>query len=89
MDLNLGNLLQRVAHGELSVAEAEAILAARADINLGFARVDLDRLCRRGLAEAPRPAHCRPESTKAVVSGKPAPPTEYSVLRSGTSHPRD
>ena len=51
MDFNLGELLQRVARGELSAAEAETILAARAETNLGFARVDLDRLRRRGLAE--------------------------------------
>ena len=51
MDLNLGELLQRVARGELSAAEAETILAARTETNLGFARVDLDRLRRRGLAE--------------------------------------
>ena len=51
MDLNMGKLLQRVACGELSVAEAETILAAQTEANLGFARVDLDRLRRRGLAE--------------------------------------
>lgn len=51
MELNLGELLQRVASGELAVAEAENILAARMETNLGFARVDLDRLRRRGLAE--------------------------------------
>ncbi|MDD5679502.1 MAG: nickel pincer cofactor biosynthesis protein LarB [Kiritimatiellae bacterium] len=51
MDFNLGKLLQRVAQGELSAAEAEAILSARAENNLGFARVDLDRQHRRGLAE--------------------------------------
>ena len=51
MDFNLGELLQRVARGELSAVEAETILAARAETNLGFARVDLDRLRRRGLAE--------------------------------------
>ena len=49
--MNLNDLLQQVACGELSVAEAETILAARAETNLGFARVDLDRLRRRGLAE--------------------------------------
>jgi len=51
MDFNLGELLQRVARGELAAAEAETILAARAEINLGFARVDLGRQRRRGLAE--------------------------------------
>ena len=51
MDLTLGELLQRVARGELSAVAAETILAARAETNLGFARVDLDRLRRRGLAE--------------------------------------
>ncbi len=51
MDVNLSELLQRVARGEVSAAEAESILAARAETNLGFARVDLDRLRRRGLAE--------------------------------------
>ena len=49
--MNLNDLLQRVARGEFSVAEAETILAARAETNLGFARVDLGRLHRRGLAE--------------------------------------
>ena len=49
--MNLNDLLQQVACGELAVAEAETILAARAETNLGFARVDLDRLRRRGLAE--------------------------------------
>ncbi|MCX6993080.1 MAG: nickel pincer cofactor biosynthesis protein LarB [Kiritimatiellaeota bacterium] len=51
MDFNLVELLQRVARGELPVAEAETILSERAETNLGFARVDLDRLRRRGLAE--------------------------------------
>ena len=52
--MNLNDLLQQVACGELAVAEAETILAARAETNLGFARVDLDRLRRRGLAEVRR-----------------------------------
>ncbi|MFA5043408.1 MAG: nickel pincer cofactor biosynthesis protein LarB [Kiritimatiellia bacterium] len=51
MNLKLGELLQRVARGELSAAEAETILSAHGETNLGFARVDLDRLRRRGLAE--------------------------------------
>lgn len=49
--MNLNDLFQRVARGELSAAEAETILVTRAETNLGFARVDLDRQRRRGLAE--------------------------------------
>jgi len=49
--MKLSELLQRVARGELTAAEAEAVLTARGEANLGFARVDLDRQHRRGLAE--------------------------------------
>ncbi|MBI2440352.1 MAG: nickel pincer cofactor biosynthesis protein LarB [Lentisphaerae bacterium] len=49
--MKLHKLLQRVARGEVSVREAETVLAARGETNLGFARVDLDRHSRRGLPE--------------------------------------
>jgi len=65
MDFNLGELLQRVACGELPATKAETILAARVETNLGFARVDLDRLRRRGLAEV---IFC-PGKTAAQITG--------------------
>lgn len=64
MEFNLTELLQRVAQGELSAAEAEIILAARAETNLGFARVDLGRQHRRGLAEV---IYCPGKTAEQVV----------------------
>lgn len=91
MDFNLGKLLQRVARGELSAAEAETILAARAENNLDFARVDLDRLRRRGLAEV---IYCPGKTAdqivrimSALVAGGQnvlatrATPEQYAVVR--------
>lgn len=49
--MKLTEILERVARGKLSAGEAEKILGARAETNLGFARVDLDRQHRRGLPE--------------------------------------
>ena len=49
MDLN--DILKQVQAGALSIATAEKMLGAMAETNLGFARVDLGRQRRRGLAE--------------------------------------
>lgn len=48
--MNIHSILQQVAAGELSVADAQAELQSRED-DLGFARVDLERRRRCGLAE--------------------------------------
>lgn len=91
MDFNLGELLQRVARGELSAAEAETILAARVETNLGFARVDLGRQRRRGLAEV---IFCPGKTADQIVSimsalvaggqnvlATRATPEQYAVVR--------
>ena len=49
--MNLNDILKHVQTGALSVAAAEKMLGAVAESNLGFARVDLGRQHRRGLAE--------------------------------------
>lgn len=49
--MKLTEILECVAQGKLSAGEAEKILGALAETNLGFARVDLDRQHRRGLPE--------------------------------------
>ena len=49
--MNLNDILKQVQAGKLSVAAAEKMLGTIAESNLGFARVDLDRQRRRGLAE--------------------------------------
>ena len=89
--MNLNDLLQQVACGELAVAEAETILAARAETNLGFARVDLDRLRRRGLAEV---IFCPGKTTDQIIRimsvlvaggqnvlATRATPEQYAVVR--------
>ena len=96
MDFNLGELLQRVARGELSATEAETILAARAETNLGFARVDLDRQHRRGLAEV---IFCPGKTADQIVKimavliadgqnvlATRATPEQYAIVRQG--HPK-
>jgi pyridinium-3,5-biscarboxylic acid mononucleotide synthase len=95
MDFNLNDLLQRVARGKLSVMEAETILAARAETNLGFARVDLGRRRRRGLAEV---IFCPGKTADQIVKimaalvadgqnvlATRATPEQYAIVRQG--HP--
>ena len=45
------SILQQIADGTLSVAEAMELLSTGKETNLEFARVDVDRLRRRGLSE--------------------------------------
>jgi pyridinium-3,5-biscarboxylic acid mononucleotide synthase len=49
--MNVKDLLEKVARGRLTTAQALAMLTQAGESNLGFARVDTDRLRRRGLAE--------------------------------------
>ncbi len=49
MDLEI--LLEQVARGTISVAEAQRMLGKTADCDLGFAKVDLDRLRRCSVPE--------------------------------------
>ncbi len=49
--MNLRQLLDQVARGRLSPAEAARHIDASREKNLGFARVDTDRLRRRGFPE--------------------------------------
>lgn len=49
--MNLGKLLKQVENGEIAAVDAEKIMVAHGENNLGFACVDLERLRRRGLAE--------------------------------------
>ncbi|MDP2989818.1 MAG: nickel pincer cofactor biosynthesis protein LarB [Kiritimatiellota bacterium] len=94
--MNLGELLKQVEKGEVSAAEAETILAARAETNLGFARVDLDRLRRRGLAEVifcpGKTADQIARIMSALVTGGQnvlatrATPEQYAVVRQ--AHPK-
>ena len=44
-------ILTQVASGTLSVEEAQSLLATQAEADLGFARLDLDRLSRCGIPE--------------------------------------
>jgi hypothetical protein len=49
--MDLLNILERVRSGALSPADAVPLLDATAERNIGFARVDLHRLRRRGFPE--------------------------------------
>lgn len=49
--MNLKDILRQVQDGSLPVQEAEHILTHAAESNIGFARVDIDRLGRLGLPE--------------------------------------
>ncbi len=49
--MKLNDLLKQVAQGTLAVEAAEKMLGEMAECNLGFARIDLDRLGRRGFPE--------------------------------------
>ncbi|MBI2440023.1 MAG: nickel pincer cofactor biosynthesis protein LarB [Lentisphaerae bacterium] len=62
--MKLNELLQRVARGEVSIREAETILDARGETNLGFARVDLDRHSRRGLPEV---IYCPGKTAEQII----------------------
>ena len=94
--MKLSELLRRVACGELSAAEAETILVARGEANLGFARVDLDRQHRRGLAEV---IYCPGKTAGQIVRimavliadgqnvlATRATPEQYAVVRQ--EHPQ-
>lgn len=50
-EIALEELLQRVAEGQLSVADAAGVLKGRIELGLGFARLDLDRRRRCGVPE--------------------------------------
>ena len=49
--MKLGDLLRQVQEGGLPAKDAERLLRESAERNLGFARVDIDRLGRRGMPE--------------------------------------
>ena len=49
--MNIASILKKVEAGELTAAEAQAQIDDSAERNLGFARVDVDRLRRRGFPE--------------------------------------
>ncbi len=49
--MNLTDILRRVEEGTLPAEDAERLLKKTAESNLDFARLDLDRLARRGMAE--------------------------------------
>jgi len=49
--MNLSDILNQVEHGKLSAEAAEKMLYEMTESNLGFARVDIDRLKRRGFSE--------------------------------------
>lgn len=49
--MKLESILKRVAGGELTVGQALGLLQGKAEENLGFARIDLDRHRRRGIPE--------------------------------------
>jgi hypothetical protein len=49
--MHLKDILDRVAAGSLPAAEAESLLRKGLEDNLGFARVDVDRLRRKGSPE--------------------------------------
>src|SRR3989339_29544 len=89
MDLN--DILKQVQAGALSIATAEKMLGAMAETNLGFARVDLGRQRRRGLAEV---IYCPGKTAdqivhimSALVAGGQnvlatrATPEQYAVVR--------
>lgn len=49
--MKLTDILKQIEHGTLSAESAEKLLGETSESNLGFARVDLDRLNRRGFPE--------------------------------------
>ena len=89
--MKLGELLKQVEKGLVSAADAEKIMAAHGETNLGFARVDLDRLRRRGLAEVifcpGKTADQIVQIMSALVAGRQnvlatrATPEQYAVVR--------
>lgn len=93
--MNLNELLQQVERGEIPAAEAEALLTASGEANLGFARIDLGRKQRRGLAEVIySPGKTADQIVKIVtaliaagqdVLATRATPEQYAVVRQ--AHP--
>ena len=89
--MNLNDILKQVQAGALSVAAAEKMLGAMAESNLGFARVDLGRQHRRGLAEV---IYCPGKTADQIVCimsalaaagqnvlATRATPEQYAVVR--------
>jgi NCAIR mutase (PurE)-related protein len=61
------SLFERVSNGSLSVAEALALIETRREVDLGFARVDVERAHRCGLPEAIYGAGKTPDQVVGIV----------------------
>lgn len=62
--ISLHEILEQVAAGAVSPAEAARRLAELPEANLGFARVDLDRLHRRGFEEV---VYCPGKTAEQII----------------------
>jgi pyridinium-3,5-biscarboxylic acid mononucleotide synthase len=62
--MNVGNILSKVESGKLSAAQAARMLG-HAHVDLGFAKVDTDRLRRRGLPEV---IYCPSKTTEQIIA---------------------
>lgn len=65
--MNLADILQQVARGELSPEKAEQLLRQGGEHHLGYARVDTDRHRRRGLPEVIFCPGKTPEQVAGIV----------------------
>ena len=61
----LKSLLEKVSRGEIDIEAALSIINHNGQQNLGFARVDVDRLRRRGVPEV---IYCPGKTTEQIVS---------------------
>ena len=62
--MSVRDVLQKLREGKLSVEDAEKSLRHDAELNLGFARLDLDRERRRGMAEV---IYCAGKSESQII----------------------